>query len=346
MLPHLIGVPFISRQLLTAVGCRYVAGLTFCRTGGRLLAVGEGRTVRVWDLNLDVTVATLGSAHGPEVTCLAFNFGGTLLVTGSTDSVLRVFSVTEGECVREIKGHADRVTTVAFFDYRATDDDGTDGVATTETVGTLADEPTAAHSGNGSSNFKVLVVGNPGVGKTSFIRQCAEGYFMDKYKATIGVDFSTVDVGGSDGTIEATLALWDIAGQERFGAMNRIYFKGAYGAFVMVDASDSVALETARLWKKELDEKVTAPNGDNVPTVLLANKCDLPHVLTDASLDRFCEEHGFSAWLFTSAKEGTNVEECNALILDRIKAADAGRAPATQGIQLGGAVEEPTPCCA
>jgi small GTP-binding protein len=322
-----------------------VAGLAFCRTGGQLLAVGEGRVARVWDLIRDTTVAVLGGHGDGAVTSVAFNFGGTLVVTGCTDAIVRLFAATGGNCLRQLRGHSGPVSTVSFFDYHSTDDDGTDGVAVVDDASAAAADAAAVDTAR--KNYKVLVVGNPGVGKTSFIRQCSEGYFLDKYKATIGVDFSTVDVEGSDGTLDGKLALWDIAGQERFGAMNRIYFKGAFGAFVMVDASDSVALETARLWKKELDEKVMAPNGEKLPIVLLANKCDLPHVLTGASLDRFCAEHGFSAWLFTSAKDGTNADECNALILGHIR--DAGVVPATtatpQGIQVG-LPSEQSECCA
>lgn len=63
-------------------------------------------------------------------------------------------------------------------------------------------------------------------------------------------------------------------------------------------------------WKREIDSKVTLPDGSPLPVVLLANKCDLPDSRVDKeSLDAFCTEHGFIGWYETSAKSNHNIEE-------------------------------------
>ena len=63
-------------------------------------------------------------------------------------------------------------------------------------------------------------------------------------------------------------------------------------------------------WKREIDNKVTLPNGSPLPVVLLANKCDLPDTrVNKEELDSFCKEHGFVGWYETSAKSNHNVEE-------------------------------------
>jgi Ras-related protein Rab-32 len=75
----------------------------------------------------------------------------------------------------------------------------------------------------------------------------------------------------SDMTIN--LQLWDIAGQERFGNITRVYYKGAVGAFVVYDVSRAITFQNVLKWKNDLDTKVQLPKGrGNIPVVLLANK--------------------------------------------------------------------------
>ena len=96
------------------------------------------------------------------------------------------------------------------------------------------------YKGNGRGNkkeflFKILVIGELGTGKTSFIKRYVHQFFSDHYRATIGVDFALkVLQWDEDGTV-VRLQLWDIAGQERFSSMTRAYYKGAVGAVVMFD---------------------------------------------------------------------------------------------------------------
>jgi Ras-related protein Rab-32 len=68
------------------------------------------------------------------------------------------------------------------------------------------------------------------------------------------------------------LQLWDIAGQERFGNMTRVYYKEAVGAFVVFDVTRLSTFEAVQMWKSDLDNKVLLPNGKPIPAVLLANK--------------------------------------------------------------------------
>jgi GTPase SAR1 family protein len=92
-----------------------------------------------------------------------------------------------------------------------------------------------------------------------------------------GADFALKIIRCEDGNV-IRLQLWDIAGQERFGNMTRVYFKGAVGAIVVHDINKKGenCFDAPKRWKKELDEHVgvagKAADGKGVPTVLLANK--------------------------------------------------------------------------
>lgn len=132
--------------------------------------------------------------------------------------------------------------------------------------------------------------------------------FSELHKPTIGVDFHfrKFEMNGAS----VALQLWDIAGQDRFGALYRIYYRDAFGAMLVFDLSRPETFQSVLKWKREIDSKVTLPNGSPLPVVLLANKCDLPDTRVEKeTLDAFCKEHGFVAWYETSAKTNHNIEE-------------------------------------
>lgn len=164
--------------------------------------------------------------------------------------------------------------------------------------------------------FKVLVVGDFGVGKTSLIRRYTEGVFHQSYKITIGVDFSLKQLTWENKK-HITLQLWDIAGHERFGCMTRVYYKYATAAIVVYDLSRPATLHSVLKWQRDLWDKVEHQNGVPIPVVLVANKCDLGSVEPKA-LSAFCGEHRFSGWFFTSAKENININEALNFLIERI----------------------------
>ncbi|KAM4865593.1 ras-related protein Rab-32 [Thomomys bottae] len=185
-----------------------------------------------------------------------------------------------------------------------------------------AQEPGAAASAAPETHehlFKVLVIGELGVGKTSIIKRYVHQLFSQHYRATIGVDFALKVLNWDSRTL-VRLQLWDIAGQERFGNMTRVYYKEAVGAFVVFDISRSSTFEAVLKWKSDLDSKVHLPNGNPIPTVLLANKCDQKREggQTLPQMDQFCKDHGFSGWFETSAKDNINIDEATRFLVENI----------------------------
>ncbi|KAM4620373.1 ras-related protein Rab-38 [Polymixia lowei] len=166
--------------------------------------------------------------------------------------------------------------------------------------------------------FKVLVIGDLGVGKTSIIKRYVHQIYSQHYRATIGVDFA-LKVLHRDNDTMIRLQLWDIAGQERYGNMTRVYYREAVGALVVFDVTRSSTFDAVLKWKNDLDTKVTVNHGRSVPAVLLANKSDQVAV-QQTKLDSFCKENGFAGWFETSAKENRNIEEAVQCLVEHILA--------------------------
>uniref|UniRef100_A0A453YJ53 Ras-related protein Rab n=1 Tax=Anopheles arabiensis TaxID=7173 RepID=A0A453YJ53_ANOAR len=186
-----------------------------------------------------------------------------------------------------------------------------------------SDQPATMATGQAEKRehlYKILVIGELGTGKTSFIKRYVHQFFSQNYRATIGVDFALKVLNWDQNTI-IRLQLWDIAGQERFGNMTRVYYKEAVGAFIVFDVTRSATFDAVIKWKNDLDSKVQLPDGKPIPCILLANKSDQQKqgiVTTPAKLDEYVKEHGFAGWFETSAKENVNIEEAAKSLVNKI----------------------------
>ncbi|KAL0267667.1 UNVERIFIED_CONTAM: hypothetical protein PYX00_009868 [Menopon gallinae] len=168
--------------------------------------------------------------------------------------------------------------------------------------------------------YKILVIGELGTGKTSIIKRYVHQFFSQHYRATIGVDFALKVLYWDQNTI-IRLQLWDIAGQERFGNMTRVYYKEAVGAFIVFDVTRSGTFDAVQKWKQDLDSKIQLSDGSPIPCILLANKCDQPKegfVNNHSKMDEYCREKGFTTWFETSAKENINIEEAARTLVTKI----------------------------
>ncbi|KAK3521781.1 hypothetical protein QTP70_018311 [Hemibagrus guttatus] len=171
--------------------------------------------------------------------------------------------------------------------------------------------------------YKILVIGDLGVGKTSIIKRYVHQTYSTNYRATIGVDFALKVLNWDSDTVR--LQLWDIAGQERFGNMTRVYYREAMGAFIVFDVTRPATFEAVTKWKEDLDSKLTLANGKSITTVLLANKCDQSKdilVNNGLKMDQFCQENGFVGWFETSAKENLNINEAANFLVKHIIASE------------------------
>lgn len=166
------------------------------------------------------------------------------------------------------------------------------------------------------------MLGDTATGKTSFIKRYVHNAHSKDHKATVGVDFVLKQIRINNKSVR--LQLWDIAGQDRFGAIARVYYKDAKGALLLYDVTRQDTFRNVLIWKKEIDDKVKLPDGSELPVLLVGNKCDLDdrrQVDNDAErMNEFVQEHGFIDWYETSAKDGTNIHEATTdLVKDILK---------------------------
>ncbi|KAK3088250.1 hypothetical protein FSP39_016595 [Pinctada imbricata] len=198
-----------------------------------------------------------------------------------------------------------------------------DSVYTNGIVKSLSTDDFVKKAGGGEKRehlYKILVIGELGTGKTSIIKRYVHQFFSQHYRATIGVDFALKVLNWDADTI-VRLQLWDIAGQERFGNMTRVYYKEAVGCFIVFDVTRASTFDAVVKWKSDLDSKVQLSDSSPVPCVLLANKCDQAKegLVNNANqMDEFCKEKGFVGWFETSAKENINIDDAARFLVNQI----------------------------
>nr|KAF6309839.1 RAB11B, member RAS oncogene family [Pipistrellus kuhlii] len=185
--------------------------------------------------------------------------------------------------------------------------------------------------------FKVVLIGDSGVGKSNLLSRFTRNEFNLESKSTIGVEFATRSIQVDGKTIKAQI--WDTAGQERYRAITSAYYRGAVGALLVYDIAKHLTYENVERWLKELRDHADS----NIVIMLVGNKSDLRHlraVPTDEAR-AFAEKNNLS-FIETSALDSTNVEEAFKNILtgypgsggatgtpSRPTNGGVGRAPAT-----------------
>ncbi|KAL1516586.1 hypothetical protein ABEB36_000482 [Hypothenemus hampei] len=153
----------------------------------------------------------------------------------------------------------------------------------------------ASSSSNGIPNFKVVLLGEGCVGKTSLVLRYVEDKFNKKHITTIQASFLNKKI-NIDGK-RITLAIWDTAGQEKFHALGPIYYRSSNGAVLVYDITDQDSFQKVKTWVKELRKML----GQEVSLAIVGNKIDLEK-------DRYASKVG-AQHFFTSAKLNDGVEE-------------------------------------
>ncbi|CAG9317470.1 unnamed protein product [Blepharisma stoltei] len=156
--------------------------------------------------------------------------------------------------------------------------------------------------------FRVIIVGDTGVGKSCVLLRFSENIFKEQHNVTIGVEFGTKTVRINDQPIK--LQIWDTAGQESFRSITRSFYRRADGVLLVYDTTAKHTFENCEYWLDEIRQNASA----DVVLYLVANQVDLidsgeAREVTTEEGRKFAERHQLAGFKETSAKSGLNVEE-------------------------------------
>eukprot|EP00127_Corallochytrium_limacisporum_P000883 Clim_evm16s29 gene=Clim_evmTU16s29 len=162
--------------------------------------------------------------------------------------------------------------------------------------------------------FKLLLIGDSGVGKTCVLFRFSDDAFNSTFISTIGIDFKirTIELDGK----KIKLQIWDTAGQERFRTITTAYYRGAMGILLVYDITNAQSFENIKNWVRNIE----AHASEEVEKMILGNKCDMEdkREVPKERGEKIAGEYG-AKFLETSAKNNINVEEAFMTIARDIK---------------------------
>lgn len=162
--------------------------------------------------------------------------------------------------------------------------------------------------------YKVVLIGDTGVGKTNLLERLAHNSFNTGTKSTIGVEFDTKCFSVKGKRIKAQI--WDTAGQERYRAITSAYYRGAVGALVVYDITRKETFENALgQWVQQLKEHAD----EHIVMMLVGNKSDLAGKrAVDVDDAKAAAKRSNLALMETSALSNTNVQEAFQVLVEQI----------------------------
>lgn len=163
--------------------------------------------------------------------------------------------------------------------------------------------------------YKIVILGDAAVGKTSLISQFVEGSFTEDYKPTLGANIVRKDINLN--STKVRLIMWDLAGQEKYQVVRSMYFQGCQGALFVYDITryntlDNISTRWVRDFKKYVKKKGVF--------ILIGNKSDLKdqRVIPAEKGKNLASKIKASHFIETSAKLGENIEEAFSLLVHEI----------------------------
>lgn len=162
--------------------------------------------------------------------------------------------------------------------------------------------------------FKLLIIGDAGVGKSSILLRFTDDSFDDYIQSTIGVDFKVKHLDVMDKRVKITI--WDTAGQERFRTLTSSYYRGAQGVIMVYDVTRPDSFNNLQHWLKEV--KLYSPNnGEGVVKLLVGNKIDLERKVSRETAENWARSQGM-LFLEASAKTKMGIRQCFMEVVQKI----------------------------
>uniref|UniRef100_A0A7S1KCW4 Uncharacterized protein n=1 Tax=Vitrella brassicaformis TaxID=1169539 RepID=A0A7S1KCW4_9ALVE len=162
--------------------------------------------------------------------------------------------------------------------------------------------------------YKVILTGDTGVGKTNLLSRYSRDEFNPNSKATIGAEFSSRILVVDSHRVK--LQIWDTAGHEKYRAITAAFYRGAKGALLCFDITNSTSFSSLSGWLASVRDN----SDDKCCIILVGCKSDLKEhrEVSREKAERFVKEHQLYGYMETSAKDSSNVEETFQRVLEHI----------------------------
>lgn len=208
-----------------------------------------------------------------------------------------------------------------------------------------AARPNGPAAGNKICQFKLVLLGESAVGKSSLVLRFVKGQFHEYQESTIGAAFLTQTVCLDDTTVK--FEIWDTAGQERYHSLAPMYYRGAQAAIVVYDITNTDTFARAKNWVKELQRQASP----NIVIALAGNKADLAskRAVEFQEAQAYADDNSL-LFMETSAKTAMNVNEIFMAIAKKLPKNEPQNAAGAPGRNRGVDLQESNPasrsqCC-
>jgi len=180
------------------------------------------------------------------------------------------------------------------------------------------DKSASVEAAKFDKEYKIIIIGDAGAGKSSLFHQFRDGKFKKQSLATIGVEFGTKIITlQNEDRRRIKLNVWDTAGQERYRAVTRTYYRGAMGAVILFDITSAESFKHMPEWLQDAREQADS----NIDIIAVGNKSDMKDQRQVSFMDatRWARDQGILL-LETSAITGENVQEVFQILAQSIQA--------------------------
>jgi WD40 repeat protein len=271
----------------------------------------DDNTVKIWDLQAGSCIGTL-EGHQGSVFSVAISPDGALVAsTGFLDRTVRLWDWKSGVCLQVMASKkAIAPVSTAFSPLSSRLVVGTKGGAVYVYHLTGARTAQPAEQTRRYVNAKVVLIGEGTVGKTSLAHRLIEDRYVIRDR-THGMNVWPLDLPlAPDATLQREALLWDLAGQEDYRLIHRLFLDETALALLLINPQKNDPFAEAGDWLKALETAASQhASGRSVPRLLLFSQVDVGGMkVSNAKIEQFREQHGFAGWLATSAKTG---EDCS-----------------------------------
>ena len=152
-------------------------------------------------------------------------------------------------------------------------------------------------------NFKTVIIGEPGVGKSSIISRGVNNIFTNEYKTTVCFDHSWKNYKVNDSKIR--IQLWDTCGQEMYHSIIKNFYKNALCIFIVFAINNIKSFKALSFWIKEIEDV----SSENIIIFLIGNKNDIKNdiIVPEDEINKFIKDNNIKKYFETSAANGDNI---------------------------------------